>query len=339
MAAPDVGERERAHLLNAFDSGYLSHRGQWVEQFQVDFSQYLHAGQSLACSSGTAAMHLALLACGVGPGKKVIVPDICFPTVASVVKHMGARLVIVDVGEDHLIDPDKVEARLDSNTKAVIAVDLYGENANALNVLATICKDAEVPLIQDACESLGFVAPYGDYVVYSFFANKVMTTGEGGMLVGKDLDVAKTYRDGGWDENYRMTLPGLNYRMTNLQAAIGCAQLTRLPEMLSVYRHQVSRYATHFNGYGKWMFVMDCKLPVIMQERLAKFKIGGIETRPVFCPLHLQEPFKARGSYRNALKTWSTGLCLPTGTHLNDGDLNLIIDSIKEIQCDHSGSL
>jgi len=217
MAAPDVGTLEAEYLTLAFNSGYLTHHGKYVEQFEKDFCIYLDLSMNqdnwltaLACSSGTAAMHLALLAAGVGRGDKVIVPDICFPTVASVVKHMGARLVIVDVGEDHLIDPEKVINIIDKKTKAVIAVDLYGENANALLVLSDVCKDYDVPLIQDACESLGFVAPYGDYIVYSFFANKVMTTGEGGMIVGKDLDVAKTYRDGGWDQNYKMTLPGLN---------------------------------------------------------------------------------------------------------------------------------
>jgi len=337
MSAPDVGMLERSNLLHAFDSGFLTHRGQFVEQFEKEFAKYLDVDQALVCSSGTTAMHLALLACGVGWGDKVIVPDICFPTIASVVKHMGARLVIVDVGKDHLIDPSKVgESIVKIKPKAVIAVDLYGENANALGQIYKVCRDLGISLIQDACESLGFVTPYGDYVVYSFFANKVMTTGEGGMLVGKDLDLAKSYRDGGWDHQYKMTLPGLNYRMTNLQAAIGCAQLTRLPEMLSRYRHHESQYATHLNGYGKWMFVMNCRYPLIFRERLER---KGIESRPVFYPLHMQEPFKKRGRFRNAIDTWSHGLCLPTGTHLIDDDVQLIIDNIKEVQCDHSESL
>ena len=339
MAAPDLGTLEAEYLTLAFNSGYLTHHGKYVEQFEKEFAGYVAHGEiaknALACSSGTAAMHLALLAAGVGKGDKVIVPDICFPTVASVVKHMGAKLVIVDVAEDHLIPTQMLAEKVDKKTKAVIAVDLYGENADALSLLSGYLHTG-VALIQDACESLGFVKPYGDYTVYSFYANKVMTTGEGGMLVGKDLGVAKMYRDGGWDQDYKMTLPGLNYRMTNLQAAIGCAQLTRLPEMLSVYRKQTSRYAKWFNGYGRWMFVMNCKFPAILKERLAK---KGIASRPVFYPLHLQEPFKQRGSFRNALKTWSTGLCLPTGTHLADADVDFIIDNIKEIQCDHSESL
>jgi len=343
MSAPDVGMLERSNLLHAFDSGWLTHRGQFVEQFEKGFISWLDPWsnqdnwlEALACSSGTTAMHLALLACGVGWGDKVIVPDICFPTIASVVKHMGARLVIVDVGKDHLMEPEAVANIIDDKTKAVIAVDLYGENADALGALSFICKNQKVPLIQDACESLGFVTPYGDYVTYSFFANKVMTTGEGGMLLGKDLDLARSYRDGGWDKDYKMTLPGLNYRMTNLQAAIGCAQLTRLPEMLARYRHHESQYATHLNGYGKWMFVMNCKYPLIFKERLER---KGIESRPVFYPLHMQEPFKKRGRFRNAVDTWSHGLCLPTGTHLIDDDVQFIIDNVKEIQCDHSESL
>jgi len=337
MSAPDVGMLERSNLLHAFDSGFLTHRGQFVDQFEKEFAKYLDVDKTLVCSSGTTAMHLALLACGVGWGDKVIVPDICFPTIASVVKHMGARLVIVDVGKDHLIDPPSVVAMIaTTKIKAVIAVDLYGENANTFDVLRAICRNDNISLIQDACESLGFVTPYGDYVVYSFFANKVMTTGEGGMLLGKDLDLARSYRDGGWDQSYKMTLPGLNYRMTNLQAAIGCAQLTRLPEMLSRYRHHESQYATHLNGYGKWMFVMNCRYPLIFRERLER---KGIESRPVFYPLHMQEPFKKRGRFRNAIDTWSHGLCLPTGTHLIDDDVQFIIDNVKEIQCDHSESL
>lgn len=310
LATPDLSGNERKYVLEALDSGWLTHHGEFEDRFERLFSEYI-GREALATSSGTGALHLALLALEIGRNDEVIVPSLTFGATASVVKNVGAYPVLVDVDSRGLIDWDQVKAKRTFRTKAIIPVHLYGEQCEI--------PDLDIPIIEDCCEAT-WVRPK-DIGCYSFYGNKPITTGEGGMLVGAP-EVAKEYRDGGFTSDYDMTVFGLNYRMTNLQAAIGCAQMERIDELLSLRFRNASVYASHFEGFGKWLFVI--KAWPGLKEHLKK---NNIDTRPVFMPLHLTKAFKQTGYFPNSERLWKEGLCLPTGPHV---DAEKIIEVIYE---------
>jgi perosamine synthetase len=167
----------------------------------------------------------------------------------------------------------------------------------------------------------------GDLAAYSFYGNKVITTGEGGMLCGK-LGNAALWRDGGFDSEYRNTVPGLNYRMTNMQAAIGLAQLERFDELLAPRLRNAAAYSSALAGKGKWLFVAETDDPRGLSAHL---KEHGVDTRPVFTPLHRSPAFRqyAKGGYKQSDKVWERGLCLPTGPHVNSNDIDKITELVR----------
>jgi perosamine synthetase len=316
LASPDLTGRERQYLLEAFDSGYLTHVGVWNQRLEARFSEWI-GKPSLACSSGTAALHLALMSLGVGEGDEVICPTLTFGATAAVIAQVGAKPVLVDVTSKFGIDWDQAREKVTRRTKAVMAVHLYGEDAGV--------EDIGVPVLEDSCEALGMEVR-GHLAAFSFYGNKTMTTGEGGMLVGK-LGDAKLYRDAGFQgADYDMVVPGLNYRMTNLQAAIGCAQLERVDDLIAQRKANAYRYSV-LKGAGKWLFVLDCDNPVSMGLWLKK---NGIETRPVFRPLHLTKAFRQSGDFPVAERIWERGLCLPTGPHLEQLEQSRIISLVDQ---------
>jgi perosamine synthetase len=316
LAQPDLDGREREYLLKAFDSGYLTHCGEYEDRFEKDFGLWIER-PALATSSGTAALHLALLSLGVGPGDEVICPVLTFGATASVIVQCGAKPVFVDVTKDYGLNWNTARKYVSRRTKAVIVVHLYGIDAGVENI--------GVPVIEDSCEALGMVEPRGHCAAFSFYGNKPMTTGEGGMLVG-NLGNARLYRDGGFTNDYDMVVPGLNYRMTNIQAAIGCAQLERADDLVAKRLHNASLYSERLEGKGKWLFVADCDNPVAVAEVLRKHKI---ETRPVFRPLHMTKAFRFGGKFKVAERLWERGLCLPTGPHVTEEQITRICDLVS----------
>lgn len=304
LAAVDLSGNERKYLLEAFDSGYLTHNGEFEERFEREFGRWI-GRPALSTSSGTGALHIALLSLGVGPGDEVIIPCLTFGATASVVVACGARPVLVDVTKDFGINWQHARSKVNRRTKAIISVHLYGEDAGY--------EDLGVPVIEDSCEALGMVSPRGHLTAYSLYGNKVITTGEGGMLVGS-LGNARKYRDGGFTSSYDVEVAGLNYRITNLQAAIGLSQLERIDELVSKRLENAARYKQALKGRGKWLFVAECPNPVSLANEL---RANGIDSRPVFRPLHLTQAFRQAGKFPNAERIWETGLCLPTGPHLN----------------------
>lgn len=313
LAVPDLNGNEKKYVLQALDSGWLTHHGEFEARFEKAFSVYI-GKPALATSSGTGALHIALLALGIGRGDEVIVPSLTFGATASVVKNVGAWPVFVDVDERGLLDWKQVEQKRTFRTKAVIPVHLYGETCSI--------PESNLKIIEDCCEAT-WVKPQS-IGCYSFYGNKPMTTGEGGMLVGLD---AKDFRDGGFDADYDMTVAGLNYRMTNLQAALGCAQLERIDELLAKRFRNAALYASEFEGFGKWLFVIKAwaGLKEFMKKR-------GIETRPVFRPMHLTKAFRQVGYFPNSEKIWKEGLCLPTGPHVNAEDIIEVIHEHYDIR-------
>lgn len=321
LARPILEGNELKYLTECIETGYVTHAGRFEHDFEQAFSKRFNT-PCIATSSGTGALHLALLSLGIGHGDEVIVPALTFGATAAAVLAVGARPVLVDIEPETFgLDQRKVFSYINRRTRAIIPVHLYGEDAGDFTQFG-------IPVIEDACEALGMVPIRGRFAAYSFYGNKALTTGEGGMLCG-ELGNAKEWRDGGFDSEYRNTVPGLNYRMSNLQAAVGLAQLERFDTLLSTRLRNSRMYAQRLPGRGKWLFVAETVDPRGLQKHL---KDNGVDSRPVFTPLHRSPAFRsyAKGNYRGADKVWETGLCLPTGPHLTEQEQEKVTTLVSQ---------
>jgi perosamine synthetase len=360
---PSLGELEKRYLIEAIDSGWISSLGPFLNQFETEFAQYCGRRFGVSTSSGTAALHLALLSSGVGPGHEVIVPALSFVATVNAVLYTGAIPVIVDVlPETWCIDPDAIGKAISVKTKAIMPVHLYGHPAemDAINALAS---RHGLLVIEDAAEAHGslyktrMVGSLGDVAVFSFYGNKVITTGEGGMLLTDDQHVARrarTLRDHSMDPHRRYfhTEPGFNYRMTNLQAAVGCAQLARISELLDKKRAIASWYkialrdvtaivvnpeATHVTS----CFWMNS---VLLSERSDRnlvtnaLRDRGVDTRPFFHPLHrlpyltsMRRVGRSGASCPVSELLGEFGLNLPSAANLEEADVAYISNCLRSI--------
>lgn len=321
LARPILEGNERKYLNECIDTGYVTHAGRFEAAFEEALSRKT-GKPSLATSSGTGALHLALLTLGLTRGDEVIVPSLTFGATASAVLAAGGTPVLVDVDKETWgLDRHLIQRSLNKRTRAILPVHLYGEDAGNF-------RQFGIPVIEDACESFGIVPIRGDMACYSFYGNKVITTGEGGAICG-DFGAAKEWRDGGFDDQYRNTLPGLNYRMSNMQAAVGLAQLERLDELLSLRLKNAECYRSVLPGHGKWLFVLQCDDPISVAQHL---KAGGVDARPVFTPLHRSPAFQyyGKGRFKRSEEIWMRGLCLPTGPHVSENDIDKIVALIKQ---------
>ena len=319
LARPDLTGNELKYLTECVTSGYVTHAGRFERDFEEAFSKRFGVN-AIATSSGTGALHLALLSLGVGAGDEVIVPDLTFGATASAVLAVGARPVLVDIDpETWGLDRRKILNVINKKTRAIIPVHLYGCDAGDFTQFG-------VPVIEDACEGLGMVPIRGQMACYSYYGNKVITTGEGGMLCG-DFGNARDYRDGGFDSDYRNTVAGLNYRMSNVSAALGLAQLERFDELLARRLQNAAKYAEHLPGAGRWLFCVETPDPRGLQQYL---KENGVDSRPMFTPLHLSPAFRqyAKGRYKVAEQIWMNHLCLPTGPHLTEEQQEKVISLV-----------
>lgn len=319
LARPDLSGNELKYLTECVTSGFVTHVGRFERDFEKAFSERFKT-PALATSSGTGALHLALLALGVGAGDEVIVPDLTFGSTASVVLAVGARPVLVDVDRETWgLDRNRIYSVLNRKTRAIIPVSIYGLDVGDYTQFG-------IPVIEDACESLGMVPIRGQMACYSFYGNKGITTGEGGMLCG-DFGNAREWRDGGFDAQYRNVVPGLNYRMSNMQAAVGLAQIERFDSLLQARLRNGSLYADRLPGRGRWLFCAETQDPIGLQRYL---KEHGVESRPVFCPLHLSPAFRshAKGKYKVAEEIWQTHLCMPTGPHVSPAQITKITELV-----------
>jgi perosamine synthetase len=364
VAEPDLGSLEEQYLLEAFRSGWISSLGSYIQRFETDFAKFCDVRHAVAVSNGTVALHLALLAAGVGPGDEVIVPALTFVATAAAVKHAGAEPVFVDsepgIGT---MDPRAVERALSSKTKAIIAVHLYGHPAD-MDPLLEIGRARGITVIEDAAEAHGAeykgrrVGGIGDIGVFSFYGNKILTTGEGGMLVTNSEELATRTRflkDHAMDPQRRYWHPevGYNYRMTNLQAAIGCAQLERFDE-LRRKRELVFDSYRQLIGKGDdismmpsrpWARVTPWLVSVTMNHAtrslrdraLAELKKRGIDSRPFFELLQQMPPYsKCRAvsatedATPEARRFADTGMNLPSATWLRHEDVSRVVVALRD---------
>jgi len=358
LDAPNVGELEKKYLDNAIDSGFVSTIGPFVREFEDKFARYLGGNRAVSTQSGTAAIHIALYELGVGKDDEVIVPALTFIATVNPVIYVGARPIFVDVDINTWnIDPKEIEKSITGKTKAIIPVHLYGNPCNMDEILK-IAKKHNLYVIEDATESLGakykgrHTGTFGDFGCFSFNGNKIITTGGGGMVVGNDikrLEHIKFLANQARDESkgYYHTEIGFNDRMTNIEAAMGLAQLERLGGFIerkkrfnAIYRKELSgvqslnfqrEYEDAEGSY--WLTCIAIKegidLPGL-QDELSK---RGIATRRLFMPVVEFPPYKSykKSDYKNSYSIYERGLCLPGSTLNSEDDIYYICRTIKEL--------
>ncbi len=357
VADTDLSGREREYLLQAFDSGWLSGSGPFVERFERGVADYCGVRHGLACANGTVALHLALLAFGVGPGDEVIVPSLTYIATANAVTYCGATPVFADCDPGTWnVSADAMRALITERTKGIIVVHLYG-NPVDMDPVTALARQHGLFVVEDAAEAHGTLYKgrragiFGDVATFSFYGNKLMTTGEGGMVLTDNDDLMakmRLLRGQGMDPARRYWFPmvGYNYRLTNLQCALGVAQLERLPEFLVNRRRLAARYAAVLadipgislqteQGEGIsswWMFSIRLSDQATRDRVMAALAEVNIETRPLFWPLHMLPPYELAGANCPVSEAVGlSGLNLPTGGHVTDGDVDQIRSIIKQV--------
>lgn len=347
LDAPNLGELEKKYLCDCIDSTYVSTVGPFVPDFENKFAKYVDSGYAVSTQSGTAAIHLSLHELGIAPGDEIIVPVITFIATVNPIIYMGATPVFVDIDpQTWNMDPEQVEKAITPKTKAIMPVHLYG-NPCEMNALMDISKRYGIPIIEDATESLGatfngkMTGTFGIMNSFSFNGNKIITTAGGGMLVTDNKDRAdhlkflvNQARD--VSKGYFHPEVGFNYRMTNLEASLGLAQLERLPEFLKKKKDFSKIYSEVFKdnsiitmqqeypgaSSSWWLSSVIIDHPTKnISEIQEELKQKGIPTRRIFCPITDFPPYEQYQTqdYPVADRIYEKGLNLPSST-LNSED-------------------
>jgi perosamine synthetase len=357
VSQPSIGEKELEYVSDAVRSGWVSSIGKYIESFEAMFAGFCGTKYALATSNGTTALHLALVSAGIKSGDEVIIPDLTFVATANAVTYTGAKVVPVDIDSRTLcMDPVAVERAITPRTRAIIPVHLYGHAAQMGRLMA-IAKEHGVVVLEDAAEAHGAeiggrrVGSIGDCGVFSFYGNKVITSGEGGMLTTNDADLylkAKLLRDHAMsaDKRYWHTEVGFNYRMTNLQAALGVAQMERIDDFIAKRLQVMQWYRNHLEGCPKlrlnyqepgtknvyWMVCMEMIgiTESIRTEIMGRLRNAGVDTRPYFYPVS-DMPMYARAETPVAHDVSLRGVNLPSYTDLSEDDVRQICRIVRQV--------
>ncbi|MBI4355794.1 MAG: DegT/DnrJ/EryC1/StrS family aminotransferase [Candidatus Omnitrophica bacterium] len=358
VAAPSLTAREHRYVNQCLRSGWISPRGPFVARFEQRFSRACGARYGVATCNGTAALHLALAVAGVGPGDEVIVPGFTFIATANTAVYLDAKPIFADIDPvTWTLDPTQAARRLTRRTKAIIAVHMYGHPVD-MQPLRHLAHRRRLALIEDAAQAPGAryrgarVGSLGDAAVFSFDVTKILTTGEGGMLVTSNRRWAKQarlLRDHGMDPRRHFYHPviGYNYRMTNLQAAIGVAQVERLRQLLTLRRRHARRYARGLAGvphltlpssaawadHVYWMYaVLVHPQSGFSRDRFMRaLAREGIETRPFFPPVHRQPPYRTNRRLPVVEAVCARGVTLPSGATLTEGEIDRVCRVIRRL--------
>lgn len=333
---PYFGGREKEYVNQCMDSTWISSKGEFIGRFEAAFAEYVGAPGATSVCNGTVALHLALAALGVGAGDEVIVPTFTYIASVNTILQAGAVPVFVDsVRETWQVDPQDIQRKITPRTKAVMAVHLYGQCCD-MDPIVRICEENNLLLIEDCAEAFGsyyhgrHVGTFGDAATFSFFGNKTITTGEGGMVLARDkavLDRAFHLKNQGVSatREYWHDIVAYNYRMTNICAAVGLAQIEQAERIIAQKRQLAAWYAEALQGlplemhreqpgttHSFWM----CSLLVhdaAYRDGLRKhLQDRGVETRPVFYPAHTMPHCKADGVFPVAEYLGARGINLPS---------------------------
>jgi len=360
IAEPLLGDEELSNVVEAVKSGWISSKGKFIPEFEEKFARYCGVKYGVATSNGTAALHLALEALGIGEGDEVIVPTLTFIATANAVRYTDAKPVFADSHPDYwCIDPEKIESLITPKTKAIIPVHLYGHPCD-MDAIMAIANRHNLYIIEDAAEAHGAeykgrkVGSFGDIACFSFYGNKIMTTGEGGMCLTNDEELVqrmRILRDHGMNPNkkYWYDIVGFNYRMTNMQAAVGVAQLGKLDKFIEKKRQIARWYSEGLKGLeGKGLVKLHPEMPwarcvywmysilithnfgVSRDQFIKKLAESGIETRPLFYPIHRMPPYRSVERFQVAEELSKTGISLPGGSKLAKEEIRIIVEAVME---------
>jgi perosamine synthetase len=358
VAAPALVGREREYVLDCLDSTWISSSGKYIEQFESAFAEFCRVKHAVAVCNGTVAIHLALLALGVGPGDEVLVPTLTFVASANAVAYCGARPVFVDSElETWNLNPELLRQHITPRTKAIIVVHLYGHPVN-MDPVMNLARERGLFVIEDAAEAHGAeykgtrVGSIGDIATFSFYGNKIITTGEGGMVVTNNDGLAATVRQlkgQGQDSNrrYWFTMLGYNYRMTNIQAAIGLGQMERIDwhtarrrEIAGWYRKQLETSGQFTlspeaswarNAYWIVCVLLDREFPQSRDGVMGELAKAGIETRPFFYPMHTLPMYyqqESTESFPVAESLAARGLNVPSSAALTEEEVAFVCQKL-----------
>ncbi len=359
LARPSIGEQERALIDEVLGSGQLS-RGPMVKRFEAAFAEFLGAAHAVALSSGSAALHLGLKALRLPPGAEIVTSPFSVPATANMVLAAGLKLQLCDISPVHLgLDPPQVACTITDETAAVLPIHVFGQPAE-IEALTDVCRIEGIRLIEDACEALGtrvngkVLGTFGDLGCFGFYPNKQITTGEGGMLVTDNAELAERVRlmrnhgrsmDGPWHDQQ---LVGLNYRLPDLSAALGLGQLQRIDEIMQrratlaeTYRRQLEEVpglrpvAAEDDGicWFAWVVILDPDLP--RDQILTDLHDRGIQAGRYFAPLH-QQPALAplvgdQGPFPVAEAMASRALALPFFNDMTPDQAERVCETLRSL--------
>ena len=350
---------EKKYVMDCLDTNWISSLGKYVGQFEDNFAGFCGSAYGVAVSNGTVALQLALAALGIKAGDEVIVPSLTFVATANAVKYVGARPVFADSEkESWCIDPADIKRKITHKTKAIIPVHVYGHPAD-MDEINGLAGQHGLAVVEDAAEAHGAlykgrrVGCFGAVGCFSFYGNKIITTGEGGMCVTDDNALAGRMRflkDQTMDHNrkYWHSEIGFNFRMTNIQAAIGVAQLEQVESFIKaraghekLYRELLSGVeGISFQPRAEWASPVYWMHSVLVEKEfgmsrdnvMKKLKAAGIDSRPFFYPNHVLPPYKTNEVLPVAEEIASKGINLPSSVNLSEEDIARVCAEIKKLK-------
>ncbi len=366
LSSPHMGGREQHYVQEAFDQNWIAPLGPNVDGFEKDLEDFLGSDMHVAAlSSGTAALHLALVLLGVKQGDEVLCQSFTFAASANPIAYQGATPVFVDsealtmnMSPEHLENAIQERLKKGNRPKAIIVVHLYGMAAQ-MDKIMEISRRYQIPVVEDAAEALGSkfngrnLGTFGDLSILSFNGNKIITTSGGGALVSANKEwilkarfLATQARDAA--PHYQHSNIGYNYRLSNICAGIGRGQMEVLSERIRQRREVFEYYKTAFSGYGeirfadepdsnyfcnRWLSTIFVDGPVGREEIRVNLEKKNIEARPLWKPMHMQPVFSNAPFYGDGTseKLFQTGLCLPSGSNLTEEDLSRVVEGVKEM--------
>jgi len=351
---PSLTGNEKKYVDECIDSTWISSKGEFIKKFEDEFSEFIGIKYSAGVSNGTVALHVALLALGIGKGDEVIVPTFTYIASVNSISYTGAKPVFVDSDPGTWqIDTGKIADKITTNTKAIMAVHLYGHPCD-MDSIRQIARENNLFIVEDCAEAIGtkykgvHVGSSGEISTFSFFGNKAITTGEGGMVCTNDpglYDLVVRLKGQGLAKNqeYFHDIIGYNYRMTNICAAIGCAQLEQVDEILSKKKIIAKTYIDQLKNlpvtihhesenvvHSYWMFTILVNSENERTELRKYLLESGIETRPTFHPVHTMPMYLTKESFPVAEDLGRRGINLPSYPGLTNKDIKYITEKIKE---------
>jgi perosamine synthetase len=351
---PYLKGNAQAYVNECMTTGWISSRGSFISRFEEAFADYCGAPAATSVSNGTVAIHLALVALGIGPGDEVIVPSLTYVASVNTILQTGATPVFVDSLEETLqVDPASIRAAITPRTRAIMPVHLYGHPCD-MDELGAICREHGLLMIEDAAEAFSsrwkgqHVGTFGDAATFSFFGNKTVTTGEGGMVLARSDEVMERCRHlksqgVSKEREYWHDALAYNYRMTNIQAAIGLSQLEILPEIVErkqavaeAYRVGLANLPLRTNDsvgpvtHSHWMCSVVLNDAAHRDPLRRHLTDAGIETRPFFPPAHTMPHCRVEGALPVARSLGARGINLPSYPGLSAADTDRICETLKQ---------